>query len=205
MVKIKKSKQNKRCTKKFFHLFFNGAVAEPQYFANFNNLSANFVIKLYKVGNDKSESPWQLIDRAIETKLKLEPDDKDDDQFWCIFDIDDYFTQNKDKFTVATKEAEKHKINLGFSNRCFELWYLLHFEYCDTAMSCKDYDKKLKQYFKKNNFNYKKNANVFKILQIMQKNAIKNGENLALMNSNFYSNPSTNIFNLVKKLNENLR
>ena len=72
-------------------------------------------------------------------------------------------------------------------------------------MSCKDYDKKLKQYFKKNNFNYKKNANVFKILQIMQKNAIKNGENLALMNSNFYSNPSTNIFNLVKKLNENLR
>jgi len=30
--------KTRRSTKKFFHLFFNGEVAEPQYFEGFNNL-----------------------------------------------------------------------------------------------------------------------------------------------------------------------
>ena len=109
----KKSKA-RRSTKKFFHLFFNGEVAEPQYFEGFNDLPSNFRIKLHRMAKDKSEAPWQLIDRAIKVKSDLEEDEKfnskDGDEAWCVFDVDDYLKQSPQKFHEAIKKAKKSGI-----------------------------------------------------------------------------------------------
>ena len=104
--------KTRRSTKKFFHLFFNGEVAEPQYFEGFNSLPSNFRIKLHRMAKDKSEAPWQLIDRAIKVKSDLEFKDefnsKDGDEAWCVFDVDDYLKQSPQKFNEAIKKAEKN-------------------------------------------------------------------------------------------------
>lgn len=194
-----------RGIKKIFHLFFNGKVAEPGYFRWFNEPGNNFSVKLHKLANDKSEAPWQLIDRAIKKKCIMQKKDsfnfEDEDEFWCVFDIDDCLKENRNKFNAAIKNAEKNNINLCWSNECFEIWFLLHFEYCENILSRRDYDKKLQQYFKKElNFEYKKNSDVFEIFSDLQETAIKNAERLYKSNPNFFDNPSTKVFEIVKKL-----
>lgn len=203
-----KKLKTRRSTKKFFHLFFNGEVAEPQYFEGFNNLPSNFRIKLHRIAKDKSEAPWQLIDRAIKVKSDLESKDefnsKDGDEAWCIFDVDDYLKQSPKKFNEAIKKAEKNRIKLGWSNQCFEIWFLLHFEYCESVISRKDYDQKLRKYFKKEceGFIYQKNCDVFDELSGLQEKAIKNAEKLFKSHPNLQDNPSTKVFEIVKNLKE---
>lgn len=198
--------KTRRSTKKFFHLFFNGEVAEPQYFKGFNNLPSNFRIKLHRMAKDKSEAPWQLIDRAIKVKSALELKDefnsKDGDEAWCVFDVDDYLKQSPQKFNEAIKKAEKNGIKLCWSNQCFEIWFLLHFEYCESVISRKDYDQKLKTYFKKEcgGFIYQKNRDVFDELRSLQEKAIKNAEKLFKLHPNLQDNPSTTVFEIVGNL-----
>jgi len=201
-----KNLKTRRSTKKFFHLFFSGEVAEPQYFEGFNDLPSNFRIKLHRMSKDKSEAPWQLIDRAIKVKSALELKDefnsKDGDEAWCVFDVDDYLKQNPQKFNEAIKKAEKNGIKLCWSNQCFEIWFLLHFEYCESVISRKDYDQKLQKYFKKEygGFSYQKNCDVFEELSGLQEKAIKNAEKLFKSHSNLQDNPSTTVFEITKKL-----
>ncbi len=203
---MSKKLKTRRSTKKFFHIFFNGEVAEPQYFDKFNDLPSNFRIKIHKMAKYKSEAPWQLIDRAIKIKSDLESRDnfnsKDGDEAWCAFDIDDYLKQNPQKFKEATKKAETNGIELCWSNQCFEIWFLLHFEYCESIISRKDYDQKLQKYFKKeyNGFSYQKNCDVFDELFSLQDKAIKNAEKLFKSHPNLQDNPSTTVFKIVKNL-----
>lgn len=194
--------KTRRSTKKFFHLFFNGEVAEPQYFEGFNDLPSNFRIKLRRMAKDKSEAPWQLIDRAIKVKSDLEFNSKDGDEAWCVFDVDDYLKQSPQKFNEAIKKAEKNGIKLCWSNQCFEIWFLLHFEYCESVISRKDYDQKLQKYFKKEcgGFSYQKNCDVFDELSGLQEKAIKNAEKLFKSHPNLQDNPSTTVFEIVKNL-----
>ena len=201
-----KKLKTRRSTKKFFHLFFNGEVAEPQYFEGFNDLPSNFRIKLHRMAKDKSEAPWQLIERAIKVKADLEEEEKfnsqDGDEVWCVFDVDDYLKQNPQKFNEAIKKAEKNGIKLCWSNQCFEIWFLLHFEYCESVISCKDYDQKLKKHFQREcaRFGYQKNCDVFDKLSSLQEKAIKNAEKLFKSHSNLQDNPSTTMFEIVKNL-----
>ncbi|WP_278319566.1 RloB family protein [Clostridium tepidiprofundi] len=79
--------------------------------------------------------------------------EKDGDRVWCVFDVDINYNTNRaiqskiEEIQKAKKIADKNKIKLGISNPCFELWYLLHFEY--TTANFKNYDavkKRLSRY-----------------------------------------------------------
>ncbi len=48
------------------------------------------------------------------------------DYYWIVFDRDD---NPEDKLHQAIEQAKKHKISWCFSNPCFELWFLLHFDF----------------------------------------------------------------------------
>jgi hypothetical protein len=77
------------------------------------------------------------------------------DEVWCVFDHDDH-----DKLKEAIDQAKGNKFNTAFSNPCFELWCLLHFEMRTAFISrdelskkiCSDnclphYDKGIKKWF----------------------------------------------------------
>jgi len=54
------------------------------------------------------------------------------ERVWVVFDKDSFEQQN---FNRAFDLAGKHnEITPCWSNECFEIWYLLHFHYRDTAI-----------------------------------------------------------------------
>ncbi len=70
-------------------------------------------------------------------------------QVWCVYDRDKVLhdaalLENDENFNVAHFVAEKHKINLAWSNDAFELWVVLHLQDVD----CEDDDyKERKKYY----------------------------------------------------------
>lgn len=174
----------------------NGSVAEPQYFQSFKDfLKIPASIKIIS-NSTGSDSPWRLIERAIRVR-----GNNNGTEIWCVFDIDQYLENNKTKMRAAFKLAAKSGIFLAWSNICFELWYLLHFIHFDSACEyCGDYNEKIKHQCKKIGLSYRKNADIFQEILPLQANAIKNAKNIA--SDNMETNPSTQIYKLVERLNK---
>jgi len=60
------------------------------------------------------------------------------DRVWVVFDKDD-----NDDFDKAIGLAGQYGFQSAWSNEAFELWFLLHFQYLDTAVSRTAYIEKL--------------------------------------------------------------
>lgn len=187
-------------TRPEIHIFHNGEVAEFDYFQDFKHFLGarheGVIIKNYHK-RTKGKAPWQLVDEASKLKICAE----DGDQIWCVFDIDDFLRDNQEQFRKALAKAQKNKIKIAWSNQCFELWLMLHFEQISTAISNKDYPKKLTALFKKIGVTYKKNSlGIFKELLSKQNAAIRRAKKN--FQNNPAQNPSTSIFLLVEELNK---
>lgn len=73
-----------------------------------------------------------LMENAIKRAEAARQDGAQYERVWVVFDKDSFDQQN---FNRAFDLAKKHKeITPCWSNECFELWYLLHFHYRDTAI-----------------------------------------------------------------------
>jgi hypothetical protein len=123
-------------------------------------------------------------------------------QVWCVFDRDSFPLKN---YVVAFELAQANTIKLAWTNGAFELWYLLHFDYIDSAISRKDYAKKLSQ----RGLKYKKaDHRFYEKIKDKQDAAIKNAKKLerywneASRKFPERENPSTNVHKLVEFLNE---
>jgi hypothetical protein len=69
--------------------------------------------------------------RIVEEAIRLKEKDNYD-QVWCVFDRDSF---PPNRFNAAFILAGENSIKIAYSNEAFELWYLLHFNYYDSAMS----------------------------------------------------------------------
>ncbi len=100
-------------------------------------------------------------------------------QIWCVFDKDSF---SDEQFNNAIMQAESKGYNVAWSNECFELWFILHFDYLQSAISRKEYFQKIDKIFKEKNINngiYEKNIeDIFKILEDKTNVAIKNSNKL---------------------------
>ena len=74
------------------------------------------------------------------------------DQVWAVYDKDDFPDKN---YNDAIALAEKNGIESGHSNQSFELWYVLHFQFLQSALHRTSYIKTLSKTlgikYKKNN------------------------------------------------------
>ena len=104
-----------------------GECTEPNYFSKFGN--AWLTVKIHKVGKDTKS----VVDKAKELR-------KDYEEIWVVFDKDDF---ENCTFDQSIRSAIRSNINVAYSNECFELWYILHFEYLNTAIPRTDYFSKL--------------------------------------------------------------
>lgn len=127
----------------------------------------------------------------------------------------------KENFNNALKNAKSAKSNLNvdvaYINDSFELWYLLHFSYRNTAISrdetVKQVIKKLKElephkFTKLNKDNIKQEnytKSIFEVLKPLQCTAIQNAKKLLASYGDSHNpesdNPSTTIHLLVEVLN----
>ncbi|MBN2147989.1 MAG: RloB domain-containing protein [Anaerolineales bacterium] len=67
------------------------------------------------------------------------------DQIWCVFDRDD---NSKENFNAGMDLARKNGFQVAYSNQAFELWYLLHFVYLNTAITRQDYIQRLERFLR---------------------------------------------------------
>ena len=134
---------------------------------------------------------------------------QDFDHQWIVIDRDEERSNSGghslEDFNEAINKANSKNVKVVYSNPCFEIWVLLHFEYRNIAMDRDELNKLLKQ-----KYQYTKKA-LFSIIlnSQLQAIAIKNAEYLlqSWINSQgklipATDNPSTTVHKLIHLLND---
>jgi len=192
---LSERKQSTRNTLESFLIVCEGEKTEPLYFQEFK--VPKEVCKVVGVG----ANTISLVKKAIQ--IRDEKEEHSYDQVWCVFDRDSFPAKN---FNGALSLAKKEGIKVAYSNEAFELWYLLHFDYHDAAISRDLYAEKLSQ---KLGFEYvKNNPNMFELLEEIQEDAIEHAQRLLstyITHHPYSDNPCTTVHQLVIELNKNSR
>jgi len=106
-----------------FLIVCEGTQTEPNYFNRFR--VPKRVVKVVGLGQSTSKLVSETIKLALRNRFKF-------DQVWCVFDRDRYPAKN---FCDAINLAKDNGVKVAYSNEAFELWFVLHFQYLDTAQS----------------------------------------------------------------------
>jgi len=83
-----------------------------------------------------------LVEEAMRFKEVACRNSQPYSEIWCVFDRDSFPAPS---YHRAFELARVNNIKPAWANEAFEIWYLLHFNYHDTAINRKDYKAKLKQ------------------------------------------------------------
>lgn len=123
------------------------------------------------------------------------------EQVWVVMDKDEFPI---DHFNRAIELAEQHGIQIAYSNEAFELWYLLHFDFHQAAISRKTYSERLS---KRLGFSYKKNdPRMYDLLESEIETAIKHASKLLRLYGENHNpgrdNPCTSVHLLVQELHQ---
>ena len=131
------SSAEKRNTNLFF-VFYNGEVTESQYFKSLSddlagkgNIRSQFLHLAFVHG-----SPEQVVQAALNDVNchRREYSANSDDVIWVVFDKDDF----EENYSEAISVARQENISVAYSNECFELWLLLHFQEQKTPIGRTD-------------------------------------------------------------------
>lgn len=177
-----------------FLIVCEGAKTEPNYFNCFRVPKNIVEIDVHGIGYNTV----RLVEKAIELR-----DNGEYDQVWCVFDRNSHPAVH---FNKAMTLAHENNISVAYSNQSFELWYLLHFDYCDTATHRSDCCSRLNQRLGRR---YEKNSEtLYDDLKGRQQVAIRNAEQLLAQwnpHNPERDNPCTTVHLLVKELNKFIR
>lgn len=172
-----------------------GKKTEPNYFKGFeNNPEVYDSIDIQGTGYNTESLIKEAIRINDEALRKKEPYI----ETWCVFDKDDF---SDTSFENAIKLAAKNHIKCAYSIEAFEIWYILHFNFCDAALSRQQYKDKLSGLLKKP---YLKNdTEMYAELQSRQGRAIQNAKKLYYKQCSLpykEQNPVTTVFMLIERL-----
>jgi hypothetical protein len=177
-----------------FLIVCEGQKTEPHYFNGFRVPKDIVELDIRGTGYNTI----RLVEKAIELK-----DVEKYDQVWCVFDRNSHPAHH---FKGALELADKNDISVAYSNQSFELWYLLHFDYCDTATHRKDCCRRLNRRLGRR---YEKNGEtLYDDLKPLQQDAIRNATRLLAQydpRDPERDNPSTTVHLLVIELNKFIR
>ena len=172
---------------------------EKTCFSNFENGKKPYNIT-YARGNNTD--PLKLVKMLIKEIDNLKLDLQDDDIAYCIFDTD--VDSNKNKIIEeAIQLAKTHNIKIITSSPCFELWFLLHYDYTTASMNNEELIKRLKSHYSK----YSKNCNIYPVISSktkiaydrakkLEKYQIDNSRNIKSVEAN----PHTEVYQIIDEL-----
>ena len=176
-----------------FLIVCEGEKTEPNYFRKFR--VPREIISVQGTGYNTVS----LVRKAIELRDAARENADAYDQVWCVFDRDSF---QPNDCRQAFQLAERAKVRVAFSNQAFEIWYLLHFDYYDAALSRTQYGEKLTNALKRP---YAKNSEtIYDELYTKQPDAIRNAKALLQQKATDRledSNPCTTVYQLVEELN----
>lgn len=112
------------------HIYCEGEKTEPNYIRGY--IETYFPgTRLSPVRSTLKNTPVQLVEVAIEAKKNSPADDL----FWVVFDREAVNKYPDALHEKAREKANRNRIHIAFSNVCFEVWLLLHFEKTAKAYS----------------------------------------------------------------------
>lgn len=151
----KKRKENTRSKIVRFLIVCEGECTEPTYFQSLVK-NRYFEVREEKIVGE-GRATCALVKRTAQIKEELERSRQlPFDRVWVVFDKDDFVD-----FNDAIHLAKSYGFECAWTNEAFELWYFLHFQFLDAAISRKDYIVKLQEEIRKHsgyeNYEYRKN------------------------------------------------
>ena len=154
-------------------------------------------VEIACVGTGKNTD--SLAEEAIAREKKARDAGKPYQQIWVVFDRDSFPPANLGR---AFDLMRAHpKIEPCLSNECFELWYLLHFDFCDTPVNRHNLGKILSS---KIGVPYDKaDGKIYDHLESRMNTALKHADRLERRNHELRThreNPSTRVHHLVRLL-----
>ncbi|MGF7230371.1 RloB family protein [Arachidicoccus sp.] len=203
--KRKKDIRNKRM---YYLIVCEGEATEPNYFEGLKQDLPKGVLTAYEIDIEGTGRNTQsLVDEALRLQSAYEKNTiRKIDKLWVVFDRDSFSAQD---FNAAIQRCHNSGIGCAWNNEAFELWYLLHFQYYENAMSRRVYKDMIESHLKPvlgNNFRYEKNSEqMYALLKEhgSLENAIRSGKRLAeRFDRQDYANhnPSTMVWALVEEL-----
>lgn len=156
-----------------------GKKTEPNYFKTLfdyiNSKSSKKInVKIEGIGKN-TKSVVNSVDSFFDYSDQLVSNTKIPyGKVFTVFDKDSF---TDDNFNNAIIISEKRGFIPLWSNECFELWFILHYEYFHSNISRKEYFKKLTKLMGED---YEKNSNHFDLLGQLSKVeiALKNSKKL---------------------------
>lgn len=122
-------------------VFCEGAVTEPAYFRGFARDYGNMLVSVEIV--KAAGVPVTLVDSAVARMREIRNSKNSferKDQCWAVFDCDDHV-----RVPDAIQRARDAGVGVAYSNPCFELWAVLHFEDHDAPDGRRQIQKRLEQ------------------------------------------------------------
>jgi len=197
-------RRRRRIKPKVF-IICNGIETEYNYFSGLRSYlgrEGNYLMDVKIVKGD----PIRVIKQILKGKLALKHFDKEIDEVFIVFDIDDFYTQNTEFLIENIKNAIKAGINVIFSNPCFEYWLLLHLKETYSTLDAKKTIKLLENEYKKVfSTKYKKNLKEIYLKFLPYEDlAIARCKRFSSVDLDIESsikiNPSTRVHTLIKLL-----
>ncbi|MFA6297086.1 MAG: RloB family protein [Candidatus Paceibacterota bacterium] len=192
-------KQSVHGLRKIIRIYTEGEKTEPNYF---NSIKGE-VIRHSLVGIEikgLGDHVPSIVDRVIKIK-ESETDKSLETEWWVVFDKDSH-----PEFDKSVHLAEKNGIRVAYSNECFELWFILHFELLNTSLGRNNHRDKLTKLL---NQKYdKSSSDIYSLIRDKEEVAIRNAKKLELDHDKENKkepskrNPSTTVYKLVERLRE---
>lgn len=185
-----------------------GTVTEVNYFQGIKRIIDNRYKDRIKVESSQlvldikglGRGTTKLVNYAIQRRSQ-----ENYSEVWVVFDKDNF-----EDFDEAIKLAHSEDINVAWSNTCFELWILLHFQDFGSPLMASKYSDKLDVHFRNLKYNggkYEKDIkNIFELIKNNTSEAIKRSnrllDNYKCDDIETFSkiNPGTTVQNLVGEL-----
>jgi len=173
-----------------------GAKTEPVYFNRFR-IEQRLSPQLFRIvgGDECGAHPKSLVQYAKNKAREAKRDRFEYEHIWCVFDRDQH-----ENIHEALLQARANGFGLAFSNPCFELWFLLHFQDQRAEVNRQTAVRELKEHLP----DYTKSTDAYDILKPEQQDAIDRAEALRQQYVGARTippNPSTGVAELVVFLN----
>jgi RloB-like protein len=190
--------------RKRFLLYCDGEVTEPNYFTDFARFLRSQLIEV-EIAPERRKDPKRLFELALARRAEADREAKRErdlnlryDEVWIVFDCDD-----RPGVTDVVRQAESNGLGTAFSNPCFELWLLLHFQDHYSFVTTKQAQAAVRRHVPA----YVKHMEYTK-LEGKAGDALKRAarlESTARENGHVLGNPTTSVWQLIVRLCEDSR
>jgi len=139
--------------RRYFLIVSEGIRTEPIYFKYLSGLLPKNLVDTIEV-DGAGDNTINVVRKA----MLLREDRSNNknlpqyDEVWAVYDKDDF---PPTRYNEAIDLAAREGIQSGHSNQSFELWYILHYEFLQSALHRTDYIRKMKGHL---GFKYTKNT-----------------------------------------------